>query len=60
MIPIDWEALDAEQKRQRARMDKRNLEDITRVLDNTDGLERLRNVSDEEWDAATEGENNAA
>lgn len=44
--------LDKEQAKQRKRLLARTIEGVRRVLDNTDGLERLANISDEEWDAA--------
>lgn len=44
--------LDKEQAKQRKRLLERTIEDVRRVLDNTDGLERLTNISDEEWNAA--------
>lgn len=49
-------ALDKVQEAQRRKLLRRTLADIQRVLDNTDGLERLANITDDEWNAAGENE----
>jgi hypothetical protein len=61
--PVDLEAQNRADERRRRRLLKQSSEDLRRVLDNSAGLERLRDISDEEWDAAvaeSEQKQNAA
>lgn len=51
---IDNDQLEAGQERQRRKSAKRTAEDLAQVFDSRDRLDRLRNISDEDWQAAVE------
>ena len=55
-----WKELDAKDKRERARLSRQMLKDLRVLLTNTDGFARLRSISDEEWAAVAEGDDDAA
>ena len=54
-----WKELDAKDKRDRARLRRQMLEELIGLLTNTDGIARLRSISDEEWAAVAEGDDAA-
>ena len=54
--PIDWAELDEKDGRRRRLMNRRFRKENRALLINTDGLRRLRDISDEEWQEAVEAD----
>ena len=54
--PIDWAELDEKDDRRRRLMNRRFRKENRALLINTDGLRRLRDISDEEWQEAVEAD----
>ena len=54
--PIDWDELDEKDDRRRRLMNRRFRKENRALLLNTDGLRRLRDISDEEWQEAVEAD----
>lgn len=48
----DLEKLHKDAQEQRARMQRKTAIEVDRLLKNPDGLARLRDIGDEEWEAA--------
>ena len=54
--PIDWDAQDEKDERRRRSMLRRFRKENRELLLNKDGLRRLRDISDEEWQEAVDAE----
>lgn len=54
--PIDWDEQDEKDDRRRRLMNRRFRKENRALLLNTDGLRRLRDISDEEWQEAVEAD----
>lgn len=54
--PIDWDEQDEKDDRRRRLMNRRFRKENRALLINTDGLRRLRDISDEEWQEAVEAD----
>lgn len=52
LTPEEIDALLARQRKRRKRMYQRSLTDLGRVLSNEDGIRRLLDISDDEWQGA--------
>lgn len=53
-IGLDWEELDRDMERRRRRSRKLAELELRDALRNTDGLDKLLDISDEDWAAAQE------
>ena len=53
---IDWKAQDEKDERRRRLMLRRFRKENRELLTNTDGLRRLRDISDEEWQEAVDAD----
>lgn len=56
--PIDWTTQDEKDERRRKLMVRRFRKENREILTNKDGLRRLRDISDEEWQEAVNADSN--